>query len=291
MRKWEFLAVLLTVATLVGVPAGVFAYEAYRESQQPPGLAPHRAPNLLIPAGDVAAGRQVFADNCTVCHGPDARGGVGPDLRNVARGGSTFLYAFVLDPKMANNKATMPRVPLSEKEIADVVAFLIALPALPPEAVATPELAAEPTTAPAQDTVVTIDTSQSTAAPTTVPARDTAEAITVPQSTTAPTVAPPRDTAEAITAPRPTAARAQAPAPDTAQIVAQGKALFANKKCVVCHGEDGEGTAMAPALRSLTAATIRAQVRQPKEKMPPFSSVQLSDEELEAIVQYLGSLK
>lgn len=228
MRKWEFLAAFLAVATLVGVPAGVFAYEAYRESQLPPGLTPHRAPALFVPQGDVAAGRQVFAAKCTACHGADAHGGVGPDLHRVANGGATFLYAFILDPKTVNTQASMPHVALSEKEVVSVVAFLRALPALP---------------------------------------------------------------AEAIAVPLPTAVTRTAPALDPVQIVAWGQALFVNKTCAACHGPNAAGTAIAPALGGLSADKMRAQVRQPRDKMPAFSTAQLSDEELNAIIQYLVSLK
>jgi mono/diheme cytochrome c family protein len=38
----------------------------------------------LVPAADVDAGSDVYADNCSSCHGSDGGGGRGPNLQDVA---------------------------------------------------------------------------------------------------------------------------------------------------------------------------------------------------------------
>lgn len=131
MRKWELLAIVVALAAVVGTPLAAFGYQAYRESQSGSEGAPVRAASILPPPGNAVAGRQVFLDNCAVCHGQDARGVVGPDLHGVTTSGATFLYAFVANPETVNNRATMPRVPLSRQEIADAVAYLMTLPTGP----------------------------------------------------------------------------------------------------------------------------------------------------------------
>lgn len=228
MRKWELIATIIALVAVVGTPLAAFGYRSYRESRLGPGASPVRMPGIFRPTGDPMAGRHVFLDNCAVCHGEDARGNVGPDLHGVAAFGSTFLYAFVSNPETVNNQATMPRVPLSRREIADVVAYLMSLSELPEVARALPSGEEKPE----------IRNQKS----------------------------------------------------EIRNDVDQGKRLFQSKACVACHGPAAQGTDLAPGLAGKTADQIRHQVREPMEKMPPFSTAQLSDSELEAIIQYIESL-
>ncbi len=71
----------------------------------------------------------------------------------------------------------------------------------------------------------------------------------------------------------------------------EGHDLFIAKGCSACHGQDGEGTVIAPALAGHTGQMVRRQVRTPRFKMPAFSVTQVSDDELEAIVQYIATLE
>lgn len=71
---------------------------------------------------------------------------------------------------------------------------------------------------------------------------------------------------------------------------ASGEELFASKGCLVCHGADGVGSAIAPALAGHTGDQVRRQVRSPIGTMPRFDTAQISDGELEAIVQFVESL-
>ncbi len=124
MRRWEAIAVILAVLAVLGTIAGAFLYQLSREG---PSLASPRSASIFVPRGDSEAGRQVYLNSCASCHGPNAEGAYGPDLRNVYRAGAYFLYAFTLDPKAVNIKATMPKLPHTQKELADVVAYLMSL--------------------------------------------------------------------------------------------------------------------------------------------------------------------
>lgn len=78
------------------------------------------------------------------------------------------------------------------------------------------------------------------------------------------------------------------PAPD--EPASAGQSLFVSKGCAACHGQDGEGSAIAPALAGHSALMVKRQVRNPRFQMPAFSTAQISDAELEAIAVYIGSL-
>jgi mono/diheme cytochrome c family protein len=107
-----------------------------------------------------------------------------------------------------------------------------------------------------------------------------------PRPATAPAAAPPA-------APAPSGAPA-APAVD-------GRVAFM-QACATCHGVDGTGAmmrGMMPNIGDLTSAELHArmsdeqlaaQIRDGKDKMPPFKSV-LSPEQISAIVKYVRTLK
>ena len=58
----------------------------------------------------------------------------------------------------------------------------------------------------------------------------------------------------------------------------------------VCHGQNAEGTGIAPALPGHNLEQIKRQVRNPLGNMPRSGSEQISDDELEKIVDYIESL-
>ncbi len=72
--------------------------------------------------------------------------------------------------------------------------------------------------------------------------------------------------------------------------VADGRALFVELGCVACHGENAEGTEIAPPLAGLTDERIRQQVRAPINIMPVFGPDVLSNAELDQLVTYLTGL-
>lgn len=114
------------------------------------------------PAGDVTRGRAVIdAKGCGTCHRfdgvpalsaaalpitltPEALAlgqRMAPDLRHVrARMRPAAVAAWLADPAASKPDSAMPRIPMTEAEIADVVAYLLDAPLAPPApAAAVPE--------------------------------------------------------------------------------------------------------------------------------------------------------
>jgi ubiquinol-cytochrome c reductase cytochrome b subunit len=78
---------------------------------------------------------------------------------------------------------------------------------------------------------------------------------------------------------------------------AKGKEIFEGQSCNACHGDNGVGTAAAPKLigvgEKYTPTQIEVLLQKPNEKMtaggmPP---VNLKDDEMKALIDYLRSLK
>ena len=93
------------------------------------------------PAGDLVAGRKLFESvGCLACHrvGDDKRGVSGLDAANFRAHGphldgtgskvkAGWLYAWVRNPKSYWHETKMPNLRLTEKEAADVTAYLMSL--------------------------------------------------------------------------------------------------------------------------------------------------------------------
>ena len=69
----------------------------------------------------------------------------------------------------------------------------------------------------------------------------------------------------------------------------QGKVLFAQKRCVACHGDFARtaGGVVASGRKTLTDADVEKQLRSPRQNMPRFSEQQVSQAEAQAIAAYL----
>jgi mono/diheme cytochrome c family protein len=73
-----------------------------------------------------------------------------------------------------------------------------------------------------------------------------------------------------------------------------GKVLFNQKRCVACHGADPSGFVKARFTdrgRTVTAADVIKQLRTPFQRMPMFSTTQVSDEQAGQIADYYRSLQ
>ena len=70
-----------------------------------------------------------------------------------------------------------------------------------------------------------------------------------------------------------------------------GGATFAQSGCAACHGPQGRGTALAPAIAgpSLTVDQFRSAVRTARGAMPAFAADLLSDDAVAAVHAYLRS--
>jgi mono/diheme cytochrome c family protein len=85
-------------------------------------------------------------------------------------------------------------------------------------------------------------------------------------------------------------------------LIAKGETTFVDKKCILCHAIKGKGGTGGPLARGPDLSTVGAQrgaewlkafmkdpkAVNPKAKMMAFKG---TEEELEALVAYLGSLK
>ena len=78
---------------------------------------------------------------------------------------------------------------------------------------------------------------------------------------------------------------------DAGNQVTIGHDLMVAKGCAACHGQNGEGSAIAPSLAGHSEAQVIRQVRSPRFQMPSFSEDQVSDEELDTIAHYIASLE
>ncbi len=87
------------------------------------------------------------------------------------------------------------------------------------------------------------------------------------------------------------ACNAPAPAPAPVDHVAAGRQLYIDKGCAVCHGQNAEGTDIAPALPGHNVEQVMRQVRSPVGSMPRSSPEQISADELGVIADYIESLE
>lgn len=77
----------------------------------------------------------------------------------------------------------------------------------------------------------------------------------------------------------------------TNDLVAAGREVYLNVGCAQCHGDDAEGSMMAPALAGHTPEQVRRQVRNPVGMMPRFDEDDLSERDLESLAAYIDSLE
>lgn len=112
------------------------------------------------------------------------------------------------------------------------------------------------------------------------------------QTTIAPAVEPPAQ-------PAPTAVPQPTKVPDRGQTSAQisdaghqldGREIYATVGCAACHGDDAQGTDIAPALTGHSVAQVKRQARAPIGIMPVFSPDIISNEELQRLAEYIAEL-
>ncbi len=71
----------------------------------------------------------------------------------------------------------------------------------------------------------------------------------------------------------------------------EGQRLFTTNGCGACHGAQGQGSAIAPALAGHTAGQVKRQARAPLGLMPVFPPSKISNIELGHIADYVESLE
>ncbi|MDE3111652.1 MAG: c-type cytochrome [Chloroflexota bacterium] len=77
--------------------------------------------------------------------------------------------------------------------------------------------------------------------------------------------------------------------PASADQVATGERLFVTEGCVTCHGLEGQGGVVGPAIAGVSAAAISDRVHKGPEGMPRFAET-LTDADIAAISAYLRSV-
>jgi mono/diheme cytochrome c family protein len=95
---------------------------------------------------------------------------------------------------------------------------------------------------------------------------------------------------EALTVTTTVSGQTQPTAEQPGEEAPSGRAAYLAAGCAACHGENAEGTAVAPSLAGHTSKQVHQQVRSPLAQMPAYSEEQLADAELEAIAGYIAGL-
>ncbi len=78
-------------------------------------------------------------------------------------------------------------------------------------------------------------------------------------------------------------------APRASDQVELGKQLFVSEECATCHGLDGRGGIVGPAIVGTKAEKLRAVTNVGPKGMPAYAPGALSDQDLAAIAAYLNA--
>lgn len=84
--------------------------------------------SMKVAAGSAAAGKVVFDANCTSCHGAGGKnqGGPGPTLAGMGLKAGQVAY-MVRNPAAIDPNSGMPKLDLTDKQLADVSAYVASL--------------------------------------------------------------------------------------------------------------------------------------------------------------------
>ena len=90
-------------------------------------IALDRLPQLTVAAGEPTSGATVFAVHCAECHGVGGRNGPdAPALAGIGIAPGQVAY-MVRHPKAIDPTSEMPELPLTDRELADVAAYVASL--------------------------------------------------------------------------------------------------------------------------------------------------------------------
>ena len=87
------------------------------------GGPPEQTPQQVVDAGDPAAGKEVFSQNCAACHGSDGGGGTGPALA----GQEQYTKPDSVVDQVRNGGGGMPAFGdrLTPQELSDVSSYVV----------------------------------------------------------------------------------------------------------------------------------------------------------------------
>jgi ubiquinol-cytochrome c reductase cytochrome c subunit len=126
-------AVLVTAATLGTFVLGRDQVQASSTAMQNPGMR-LAASTGITTAGQIAAGRELFLESCSACHGVDGQGSptgavlTGPSLRGV--GGAAvnlWLTEGWMPLKVSETQPESKPVNFTPQQINDIVAYVVSL--------------------------------------------------------------------------------------------------------------------------------------------------------------------
>jgi mono/diheme cytochrome c family protein len=81
-----------------------------------------------VAAGSATAGKMVFDQNCASCHGAGGKNAGGPGPTLAGTGITAGQVAFMVrSPAAIDPDSGMPKLPLTEKQVADVSAYVASL--------------------------------------------------------------------------------------------------------------------------------------------------------------------
>ena len=86
-----------------------------------------KLPSLKVAPGNASAGAVVFSTNCASCHGEGGKNGqVGPTLAGAGLKPGQVAF-MVRNPQGVDKESSMPKLPLTDKQVADVAAYVASL--------------------------------------------------------------------------------------------------------------------------------------------------------------------
>jgi mono/diheme cytochrome c family protein len=86
-----------------------------------------KLPMAKVAAGSATAGAAVFSANCASCHGAGGKNGqVGPTLAGIGLKAGQVAY-MIRNPQGVDKSSGMPKLPLTDKQVADVAAYVASL--------------------------------------------------------------------------------------------------------------------------------------------------------------------
>jgi mono/diheme cytochrome c family protein len=86
-----------------------------------------KLPSMTVAAGSVTNGAKLFAANCESCHGAGGKNGqVGPTLYGMGLKAGQVAF-MVRKPAAVDKDSSMPKLTITDKELADVSAYVASL--------------------------------------------------------------------------------------------------------------------------------------------------------------------
>jgi mono/diheme cytochrome c family protein len=86
-----------------------------------------KLPSMTVAAGSVTNGAKLFAANCESCHGASGKNGqVGPTLYGMGFKAGQVAF-MVRKPAAVDVDSSMPKLTITDKELADISAYVASL--------------------------------------------------------------------------------------------------------------------------------------------------------------------